>query len=58
MDTEPIKKLLRKYNGNLLIVPTKELVEALKKSDGEFEILINQAESEYRKEQEKSEKPE
>lgn len=55
MKTEPIKKLLRKYKGNLLRAPCDELTAAFKIANGNLEELIRKAESEYKKEQEKSE---
>jgi len=47
MDTKPIKKLLRRYQGNLLSASAGELVRAFRLANGEMEKVINQAQIEY-----------
>ncbi len=53
MKTEPIKKLLRKYKGNLLKANTEELVLAFKGANSDLEMVIRKAEKEYLKEETK-----
>jgi len=52
IDTEPIKKLLRKFDGNLLTVPIKQLISAFKLANGDMEQTIDRANDEYLEEQE------
>ena len=52
IDTEPIKKLLRKFDGNLLTVPIKQLISAFKLANGDMEETIDRANDEYLEEQE------
>lgn len=54
MNTEPVKALLRKYSGNILKATPKELVKAFTNSSDNLELLISQAQSEYKKEQEQA----
>ena len=49
-DHKPILELLRKYKGNLLKAPTRELARAFKIANSNLESIIEKAEEEYRKE--------
>jgi len=58
MDTKPIKKLLRRYQGNLLSASAGELVRAFRLANGEMEKVINQAQIEYEEGKERQGKSE
>jgi len=47
MRTKPIKKLLQKYEGNLLLASKAELVKAFKRADDQLELIIEKAKVEY-----------
>lgn len=55
INTEPIKELLKKYRGNLLLASSKELVRVFKRANGDMEMIIDKAQDEFEKEEQLAE---